>query len=58
MYENDGPNQMHGAMRLLDREMGPFMEINHFRYGLKTIAGGTNCLMGHINFSPTKMKMK
>ena len=50
MFDNDGPNQMRAAMRHLDREMGPFMEINHFRYGLQTIVGGTNCLKGYINF--------
>ena len=41
---------MCAAMRHLDREMGPFMEINHFRYGLQTIVGRTNCLKGYINF--------
>ena len=50
MYDNDGPNQLHGAMRQLDREMGPFMEMNHFMYGLQSIAGRTTCLKGYINF--------
>jgi len=50
MSDNDGPNQIHAAMRCLDMEMGPFMEVSDFRYGLKTILGGTTCLKGYINF--------
>ena len=56
MYDNDGLNQLHGAMRYLDKEMGPFMEINHFRYGLQTIPGGTNCFKGYIIFNNNQDK--
>jgi len=51
MYDNNGPNQLRGAIRHLDREMSLFMKINHFRYGLQIIFCGTTCLKGFINFN-------
>ena len=50
MFDNDGPNQIHAAMKRLDKEMGPFIEESSFRYDLETILGGTTCFKSYINF--------
>ena len=56
MYDHDKPYKLHGVMRYRDKEMGPFIEINHFRYGLQTITSGTICLKGFITFNINQEK--
>ena len=50
MFDKDGPNQICIVMRHLDKEMGPFMEVSDFKYGLATILGNTTCLKRYISF--------
>ena len=46
MFDKESPNQICVAMRCSDKDIGPFMEVCAFRYGLETIFGGTTCLKG------------
>ena len=36
MYDHDGPNQIYGAMKHLDKEIGPFMKVDDFNMTSQT----------------------